>query len=288
MPIIQGFGKKILIVTGDQSIVNRIIEQISSLGHETFIAHNEDMAINTITEIHPDMIILDLNIEGVNSFTVFEWLRSAKDKSIAETPVIIATQGGDLVQISRAIKLGVKDYFVKGTFDVVQVVEKVKKHIDQIPNPSFTSPVGSTPPIASTVFDATPSDVAPTALPTGPKVLIVEDDKFLRDLASQKLSKENLVVISAVDGEQGIAVAEREIPDIVLLDILLPGIDGFEVLRRIRANPTLAKTKVAMLSNFGQREDIEKALKMGANQFMIKANFTLDEIVDEVKKMSVS
>lgn len=284
MTIMQGLGRKILIVTGDQSIVNRIVEQISSLGHETYTAFNEEMAISAIDQTHPDMIILDLNIEGVNSFTVFEALRNNPDKVIAATPVIIATQGGDLLQISRAIKLGVKDYFVKGTFDVVQVVQKVKKHIDEIPISSFTSlPVPASQ--QSQAVAGTPS--ADDLALLGPKVLIVEDDKFLRDLACQKLSKEKLRVISAVDGEQGIAVAERELPNIVLLDILLPGIDGFEVLRRIRANPLLNNTKVAMLSNFGQREDIEKALKAGANQFLVKANYTLDEIVDEVKKMSL-
>jgi DNA-binding response OmpR family regulator len=277
----QGLGRKILIVTGDQSIVNRVIDHISSLGHETYTAHNEETAKNSILELHPDMIILDLNIEGVDSFIVFEWLRASSDKATAETPVIIATQGGDLLQISRAIKLGVKDYFVKGTFDVAQVVQKVKKHIDEMPAAStaYTLAGGGS-------ADGAPS---PTYGPTsalGPKVLVVEDDKFLRDLSVQKLTKENFTVISAMDGEQGIAMAEKELPDVILLDILLPGIDGFEVLRRIRANPALHPTQVAMLSNFGQREDIEKALKAGANQFFVKANYTLPEIIDEVKKMT--
>ncbi|OGZ04965.1 MAG: hypothetical protein A2845_04325 [Candidatus Lloydbacteria bacterium RIFCSPHIGHO2_01_FULL_49_22] len=120
------------------------------------------------------------------------------------------------------------------------------------------------------------------------KVLVIEDDKFLRDLALQKIAKEGFNVVAAVDGEQGVEFAEKEIPDIILLDILLPGIDGFEVLSRVRANPALAQTKVSMLSNFGQREDIEKALKGGADQFMVKANYTLDEIVAEVKKMVVT
>jgi len=277
----QGLGKKILIITGDQSIVNRIVGQISSLGHETFTAHNESVAISSILELHPDMIILDLNIEGVDSFQIFEWVRQNASKEISDMPVIIATEGGDLMQISRAIKLGVKDYFVKGAFDVGQVVEKVKKHIEEI----HVTPTLQTLEVATVV-----AQVPPVTLPTrsaGIKVLVVEDDKFLRDLSVQKLTKENFVVISAVDGEQGIAMAEKEIPDLILLDILLPGIDGFEVLRRARANPALAQTKVAMLSNFGQREDIEKALKAGANQFFVKANYTLPEIIDEVKKMTM-
>ena len=117
------------------------------------------------------------------------------------------------------------------------------------------------------------------------RVLMVEDDKFLRDLAAQKMVKENLDVTTAMDGEQGLSLAEKNIPNIILLDILLPGIDGYEVLRRIRLNPALANTHVAMLSNFGQREDIQKALAGGADNFLVKANYTLDEVVDEVKKI---
>lgn len=114
---------------------------------------------------------------------------------------------------------------------------------------------------------------------------MVEDDKFLRDLAAQKMVKENLDVTTAMDGEQGLSLAEKSIPNIILLDILLPGIDGYEVLRRIRLNPALANTHVAMLSNFGQREDVERALKGGADHFLVKANYTLDEVVQEVKRI---
>lgn len=283
----SGFSKKILIVTGDQSIVNRIVERISLMGHETYTAYNEDMALGAVNQLRPHMIILDLNIDGVDSFHFFETLRQNPDKALAETPVIIATQGGDLLEISRAIKLGVKDYFVKGTFDPTKVAEKVQKHIEATSGAMESAPPEIAPPVAAPVQVAVAPVVAAPAVPPGQtKVLIVEDDKFLRDLATQKLAKENLLVVSAVDGEQGIMLAEKEIPNIILLDILLPGIDGFEVLRRVRANPALANTKVAMLSNFGQREDIEKALNAGANQFLVKANYTLDEIVEEVKKIA--
>jgi CheY-like chemotaxis protein len=172
------------------------------------------------------------------------------------------------VEISRAIKLRISDYFVKATFDPKQSAQKVKKLL------------GDGSPSSTTVAPAKMEEAQVLT-----KLLIVEDDKFLRDLAAQKLSKEHLQVFTAVDGEQGVAVAEKEIPDIILLDILLPGIDGFEVLKRIRANPALQKTHVSMLSNFGQREDIERAIAAGADQFMVKANYTLDEIVQEVKKI---
>lgn len=134
----------------------------------------------------------------------------------------------------------------------------------------------------------TPAPAAsPAPLAAGgakPKVLIVEDDKFLRELAAQKLTKEGFDLSAAMDGEQGIALAEKVIPEVILLDILLPGIDGFEVLKRIRANAALKGARVVMLSNFGQTEDLEKAKALGADRFLVKANFTLDEIISVARE----
>lgn len=114
------------------------------------------------------------------------------------------------------------------------------------------------------------------------KILIIEDDKFLRELISQKLIKEGYEIIEAADGEKGIKNLEKR-PDLVLLDLILPGIDGFEVLNRMKQNPTLSQIPVIILSNLGQKDDIEKGLKMGVNDYLIKAHFTPAQIIEKVK-----
>lgn len=116
------------------------------------------------------------------------------------------------------------------------------------------------------------------------KILIVEDDKFLRDLITQKLSNENFDVVIAQDGEEGIRKIEDEKPDLVILDLLLPQIDGFEVLKRMKANQKIADTPVIILSNLGQKEDVERGMALGAKDYMIKAHFTPNEVIDKVKK----
>jgi len=115
------------------------------------------------------------------------------------------------------------------------------------------------------------------------KILIVEDDKFLRELISRKLITENFEVVEAVDGEEGIRKAKEEGPDLILLDLILPGTDGFEVLATIKNNSSLSAIPVIILSNLGQKEDIEKGLKMGASDYLIKAHFTPREIIDKIK-----
>ena len=115
------------------------------------------------------------------------------------------------------------------------------------------------------------------------KILIVEDDKFLRELIAQKLIKEGYEIAEAVDGEKGIKAVEEEKPDLVLLDLILPGIDGFDVLAKMKEDPKMAQVPVIILSNLGQKDDIERGLKMGAVDYMIKAHFTPAEIIEKVK-----
>ncbi|MEA3295617.1 MAG: response regulator [Patescibacteria group bacterium] len=117
------------------------------------------------------------------------------------------------------------------------------------------------------------------------KILIIEDDKFLRELISQKISKQGYIVIGAIDGEDGIEEFKKEKPDLVLLDLILPGIDGFEVLSQIKSNAELSKTPVIILSNLGQKEDIEKGVNLGADDYLIKAHFTPNEIIEKIEKV---
>ena len=116
-------------------------------------------------------------------------------------------------------------------------------------------------------------------------ILIIEDDKFLRELIAQKLTKEGYNISEAVDGEEGIKKIKEEKPSLVLLDLILPGMDGFEVLSRTKEDPNLKSIPIIILSNLGQREDVERGLKMGAVDYLIKAHFTPGEIIEKIKKV---
>jgi len=119
----------------------------------------------------------------------------------------------------------------------------------------------------------------------GAKVLLVEDDSFLRDICQKKLIKEGFNVDMAVNGEEAVKKVDEFKPEIVLLDIILPAMDGFEVLKRIRShNDEAIKTMpVIMLTNLGQEEDVKKALELGASDYLVKAHFTTEEIVKKIK-----
>ena len=117
------------------------------------------------------------------------------------------------------------------------------------------------------------------------KILIVEDDKFLRELIVKKLSNEGYDVVEAVDGEQGIQKIKATKPDLVLLDLILPGIDGFGVLSQKKEDPFIASIPVIVLSNLGQKEDVDKGIGLGAADYLIKAHFTPGEIIEKVRNI---
>ncbi|MDP4007124.1 MAG: response regulator [bacterium] len=117
------------------------------------------------------------------------------------------------------------------------------------------------------------------------KILIVEDDKFLRELIMQKVSKEGYEVVGAVDGEEGMKMAKTEQPGLILLDLILPTVDGFDVLRQLKEEASTKNIPVIILSNLGQKEDVEKGKQLGAEDYIVKAHFTPAEIVEKIKSV---
>ena len=115
------------------------------------------------------------------------------------------------------------------------------------------------------------------------KILIVEYDEFLRSLTAKRLEIEGYALAIAADGESAVATAQTEQPSLILLDLLLPIMNGFDALAKIREIDSLKSVPVIVFSNLGQKEDIERAKGLGANDFLIKANFTLDDVIEKVK-----
>lgn len=111
------------------------------------------------------------------------------------------------------------------------------------------------------------------------KILLVEDDTFLIDILVQKFKSGGYTVVHAGDGETALKKVHEESPDLIFLDIILPGMNGFEVLKKLKDDDTIGDIPVAFLSNLGQKEDIEKGKRLGAVDFIVKANHSLDEIV---------
>lgn len=120
---------------------------------------------------------------------------------------------------------------------------------------------------------------------TKSKILIIEDDSFLLTMYATKFELENYQVVTAEDGEKGLKLAQKERPDIILLDVLLPKMNGFEVLKTLKENFETKDSKVILLTNLSQRGEVQQGLALGAIDYLIKAHYMPSEVVEKVNKI---
>lgn len=117
------------------------------------------------------------------------------------------------------------------------------------------------------------------------KILVIEDDSFLQSLEANKLTKEGFEVITASTGDDGIKKINEPGVSLILLDLMLPNFDGFDILKKVREQESTKSLPVIVFSNLSEESAMQKAESMGATKFMVKSNFTLEELVAEIKNI---
>ncbi len=116
------------------------------------------------------------------------------------------------------------------------------------------------------------------------KILVIEDDQSMQRIYKTKLEQEGYEVVQALNGEEGIKKTKKENPDLIILDLVLPEINGFEVLKKLKADRKTSGISVIILSNLGQKEDLEKGLSLGADDYLIKAMHPITDVLLKIRK----
>ncbi|MBI1888348.1 MAG: response regulator [Candidatus Spechtbacteria bacterium] len=251
---------RILIIEDEPTLGKMLKDKLTKDGYEVFSARDGEEGLLEVRKEKPALVLLDIAMPKLGGMEVLETMHA--DPELSAIPVIIISNSGEPVEIDRAKSLGVKDYLIKAEFDPKEVSEKVGKVLGNLE--------GSSMPHRERSKDQK-------------KVLVIEDDQFLRDLIIKKLEEEGFETLQAIDGEEGLRLIREEKPAIVLLDLILPGVDGFEVLKQAKEDAGVRAIPIIILSNLGQKDDIDRGLALGAEDYLIKAHFTPGEIVQKVK-----
>jgi len=119
------------------------------------------------------------------------------------------------------------------------------------------------------------------------KIILIEDDEFLFDVYKLKLEKENFKVKIVQDGSKALEKIKNYKPDMILLDIVLPNLDGWEILKKIKSDDEIKNIPVIILSNLAQEDQIKKSLKLGAVKYLVKSQYMPSEIIQEIKKVLI-
>ncbi len=286
-------GKKRIIIAEDDAVLSEALA--IKLKKDGYIVDKAEDGIVALEKIHankPDCILLDILMPRKGGIEVLEELH--KDPTFRDIPVIIISNSGQPVEVKRAQELGARGFLIKAVFNPNDVLEKVKSVLsgktETLPKElggyaQSMSVTGAVESPAVTVPSAKKEANVATTSSDKTFVLVIEDDKFLRELLVRKLASEGFDVQNAIDAQAAFTILAERKPSIILLDLILPGVSGFEILEKIKADPKITDVPVVILSNLGQKEDLDKAILLGAKDFMVKANFTLDEIVTKVRSI---
>jgi len=117
------------------------------------------------------------------------------------------------------------------------------------------------------------------------KILFIEDESALQKTVGEVLKQEGYEIISALDGEIGLKLSQKKNPDLIILDLILPKMHGFDVLKKLKENTETKNIPVIILTNLEGVEDIDKAIKLGATTYLVKAQYDLKEVVEKIKKI---
>jgi CheY-like chemotaxis protein len=253
-------SKLILIALSDTVLAESIAAKAKEKGLNAIIVEDGNAAFSRMKELHPDLLIADIILPGMDGYNLLS--KKSFDKDITKIPVIVASNMGIPVDMKRLPSAGIREYFIKTYINPEEVVGKVCEILGFIPS------------------DPTKIKAQKTV-----KILWVEDDKFLSNILSKKFLSLGYNLIKANNGAEALRLVENETPDIIMLDIIMPDISGFDVLQKLKMQDRFKKIPFIMLSNLSSASDIEKSKKLGAVGFIVKAAVSLDEIVAQVEKL---
>jgi len=238
--------EKILVAEDNQDLMALISKKLELEGFTVVKVADGKEALVKLKEM-PDLLLLDIGMPVLDGMQVLNMKDG--DPEIRNIPTIIISNSGDQLDLKTAKKLGVEDCLIKVDFDPDELVEKAKGILKK--------------------------------RSSAKKVLVVEDESLLRSLLVKKLKNYEFSVYEAGTGEGGIEMAQKIKPDVVLLDLMLPGADGFSVLKNIKESCQPSPI-VMIISNLSEKAEVEKSKQLGAAEYFVKAHIDLDDLAAKV------
>ncbi|MBN1621467.1 MAG: response regulator, partial [Endomicrobiales bacterium] len=237
--------KRILVIDDDYDMVEVLKQHLERKGYEVVIVQNSRDALKTAIDTKPNLITLDLLMPNIDGFTIAELLK--QNPVTKDIPIVIISA---IFEKERAYKLGIADYITK-PFEPSELFDSITKVETQI-----------------------------TGEMSKKKILVVDDDPDISSVLALTLNEKNYTVLNAYDGLQAVATAKKEKPDMIILDLMLPEMDGFDVIKKIKSDNEILNIPIIVITGRGAK-DKEKAIKLGAKEYLLKP-FSMKTLLDEL------
>ncbi|MDD5489606.1 MAG: response regulator [Candidatus Moranbacteria bacterium] len=265
---------KVFIVEDDPMLVEIYEKKMMDAGFEVKVCSNGMAVKDEMLAWKPDLVLLDVVLPDMDGFEILEVIK--KEEDIKNIPVYVFSNLSAREDIERATGLGAAGFLTKSNFTPSQLAEEIKKILghEAVASPS-PEPVSEVP-------EAAPEAKAES---NGHKVLIIEDEDVFIEMFGAKLKQEGFEVVAAKNGKWGLKEAEKGGFDCILLDMMMPAMNGFEAIQELRANENTKDIPIIILSNSALDSEVQKALSLGANAYHIKTQVTPGEVAEEVKEL---
>ena len=265
---------KILIAEDDQFVANICRGKFEKEGFEVAMAADGATAIGILERDRPDAVVLDLLMPGIDGISVLRFIRSRQ--ALRGLPVIILSNSGYFSGLAQsAWAAGATNFLNKGEHGPEQLVEEVRKLLAPAAPKPQPRACDEPPPLPERIY---PKRAA------GPiRVIVADDDKVIHGVLGFFMQQANFVVRSAFDGRRALEMAEADPPDIMVLDGMMPKLDGFELLKLWQHHPKLAGIPVIMLTAKKEEAGKVDAMGNGAVEYLTKP-FSPDAIVDLIRQ----
>jgi CheY-like chemotaxis protein len=262
--------KKILLVEDNDMFRDMVVEKVRAAGY-SIDTLTSSATLNDVRDRKPDLLVIDIVAPKEIGLQFVEKIK--KDEVLRNLPIVGVAKSEESILAAHARQIGIGAVIDKVIFQADDLLEKISRGLeDASGNVEKEVPKSNESPILSD------GDTLGT-------VLLVEDDSLMREMFAGSLRAAGYVVTDVPDAETGLEeLAAGRIPEVILLDLLLPGKSGFQFLAEIKRKEALAKIPVIVVSNLGGKGDIDRAMDLGAADFLIKANSTIDEIIKKTKE----
>lgn len=259
---------KILIIESNAFFNKDITDALRKEDYSVISAKDGAEGMKTLYAELPRLVILDITLSDCDGYDFID--KKQAEPMLSKIPVFLLSTQGLPINMRRIPQNSVAEFILTLHSDVAEVVRKVDKYFGRPSEKVETEP-------------ATVNDRARK------RILWVEDDKLIGAILSKKLSASGFDVRHFENGEEALKELQNDIPDLIILDLILPGMSGFDILQKIRMDKNhdaLQKVPVMILSNLSKPSDFEKAKILGAAKFLVKAAVSLDQIVEEAKELA--
>lgn len=268
---------KIMVVEDDPMLVEIYEKKLTDAGFAVKIVTAGSAVKDEMTVWKPEFVLLDMILPDMDGFEILEAIK--KDNATKDIPVYVFSNLSSKEDIDRATSLGAAGFLTKSNFTPSQLAEKLKQIVGEKtvspPRLKEDVPAGSS-------ASATPVEKKES---NGHKVLVIEDEDIFIQMFGDKLKQEGFDVVSAKNGKWGLKEAEKGGFDCILIDMMMPAMNGYEAIRELRASEKTKSTPIIILSNSALDSEVSKALELGASEYYVKTQITPGEVADKVKEL---